>query len=230
MIADCLRIEIDAHVRRAMTQNPMYLAAAEGRLGADVVARYLVSIRHLVAQTTPTLLRAERAALRRNDVALAAHFAHKRREEAGHDLWAERDIEVLARELGERFYGQPAKAIEDLLRGCADDIEEDPRTYLAYILWTECFTVMAGAPFAKHVVERCRIPADAMTCLSRHALLDVEHAGEGMEVIDRLVTDPALLRPLRASMRRAMAHFDRFCEELLEPCVTSHAYDLRVAV
>ncbi|HTJ85223.1 MAG TPA: hypothetical protein VL400_26080 [Polyangiaceae bacterium] len=206
------------------------MAAASGRLGADVVARYLVSLRHLVGNTVPTLVHAERAAKAAGDVALASHFALKRREEAGHDRWADHDIEVLAKQLGERFIGGPARAIRDLLADNLDAIDAEPRTYLAYMLWAEYFTVLAGGPFAKYVVERCGIPSEAMTCLARHAELDADHATEGMDVIDRLVTDPGLLRPLRASMRRAMNHFDRFCDELLEPCVTSHVYDLRVAV
>lgn len=229
MIADALKLEIEAHVARTRAHNRLFRLAHEGRVTAEIMARYLSNIRYSISQTPPMLERAKRSALARGERSLAEHFAHKLGEETGHDRWAEQDIEVLASHRAVRFEGRPTQATLGLYDYLEPAVDRDPRVYLAYMLWAEYFTVLAGSEFVKAVVERCGIPPEAMTSVSHHVDLDREHTSEGLEAIDRLVEEPSMLAPMRDSMRRAMAFFDRFCDELLEPVWSVDGYEQRIA-
>lgn len=229
MIADALKFEIEAHVVRTRAHNRLFKMAHDGRATAEIMARYLSNVRYSISQTPPMLERAKRSALARGERALAEHFAHKLGEETGHDRWAEHDIEVLASHRAARFEGRPEQSILALYDYLEPAVDQDPRVYLAYMLWAEYFTVLAGSEFVTAVIERCEIPPEAITSVSHHVELDREHTSEGLEAIDRLVEDPAMLAPMRESMRRAMAFFDRFCDELLEPVWSRDGYEHRVA-
>ncbi len=229
MIAEALKLEVEAHVARTRADNRLFRMAQEGRVTAEILARYLSSVRYSISQTPPMLQRAKRSALAHGQRELAEHFAHKLGEEVGHDLWAERDIEVLASHRAARFEGRPEAAILALYDYLEPAVDREPLLYLGYMLWAEYFTVLAGSEFARAVVERCDLPADAISCVARHAELDREHTSEGLEAIDRLVEDPRMLAPMRASMRRAMAFFDQFCDELLQPAWSENGYEHRVA-
>ncbi len=215
MIADALRIEIEAHAHRVRTGNPLFLQAAAGSVSPEVVGCYLVSLRHLVGQTPTCLTRARDRAGAGGRHALAAHFERKRAEEAGHEIWADRDLGVVRRAFGIEPPEGPVPAILELCEDVCRAIDADPRLYLAYVFWAEYFVVLTGGAFVSHLVHRCGVPAGALTCLSKQVALDAAHAEAGPAVIDRLVAEPRTLEPMRRVVRTAAARFDDACVEIL---------------
>jgi hypothetical protein len=216
MIADALRIEIEAHARRARVGNPMLRLAAAGRVPAAAIERYLASLRYALAHTVPYLTRATERAMATGRPALAAWFSHKRQEEAGHDRWADDDLGVLRSTFVLDADEEPVPAMCELMQYLQRTIDEDCRLYLGYIVWAEYFTVLAGGEVVKHLVERNGVPPAALTCLARHVVLDEAHTDEGFETIDALLDDPAIIPELRRVVRHAMGLFDRACVEMVD--------------
>ena len=192
------------------------LRAASGELPAAAIERYLASLRHVVAHSPKGLRRAADLALLQGRDELATYLEHKCHEEAGHDVWATADLGVLRTAFSRQEQEGPAPAVVELTSFLDDTIERDPALYLAYTVWAEYFTVLAGADLLRYLVERCGVPPSALTCLSNHIELDQEHADEGLEMVDDLVDDPRKLAEMRAVLRRTIELFDRSCLEMLE--------------
>lgn len=217
MIADSLRLEVEAHARRVLASSELLRRASVGEVGVVIVGRYLASLRFLLEQTQAHLGRARDRARDLESVALARYFEQKLEEERGHDHWAAQDLRVLMD--GGRIGGAfaPVPAILELAHFIESTIDDDPRDYLAYVLWAEYFTVLVGGVFVNELVGRCGIDGNALTCLARHVELDADHADEGLDAIDRLIDDPARLRKMLAVVQLAGALFDRACDQMLEP-------------
>lgn len=216
MIGDALRVEIERYAARMPHHNPLYYRAADGTLRAEHLARYLKNVHGLVLHTPVHLERAEARAAALGDGALAAHFRHKRGEEAGHDAWAERDLDRVSQTIKARAPLALHPTMTALLRFLEDTIDGDPARYLAYILFSEYLIVLLGPAWLELLEARCGIPKSSMTVIGNHAELDREHVAEAFEVIDRLVGDPRKLGPMRAVLRESIARFDAFCRGVLE--------------
>lgn len=214
MIADALRMQIHEYAARMPRTNPLYFLAAEGVLAPAQVVRYLENVHYLIQHTPAHLARARDAARRASDPALARHFEHKLAEEHGHDAWSARDIERL-RELSR---GAAPSGVVPGMRAFVEHIEriieEDPRLYLAYILFAEYLIVLLGPAWLALLETRCGIPGSAMTVIGNHAELDRQHSEEAFEQIDELVSDPARLPRLREVLAATITLFDRFCVEV----------------
>jgi hypothetical protein len=214
MIAEALKPRSRPTSRARAPTIAFFPDGPGGPCHAEILARYLSSVRYSIRRLR-RCSSARSEAPRPRPARAAEHFAHKLGEEVGHDLWAERDIGARVAPRGASR--RPEAAILALYDYLEPAVDREPLLYLGYMLWAEYFTVLAGSEFARAVVERCDLPAEAISCVARHAELDREHTSEGLEAIDRLVEDPRMLAPMRASMRRAMAFFDQFCDELLQP-------------
>lgn len=219
MIAAALKRDIERYAAGMHRTNPLYVGAATGRLTPEVVAYYLSNVRHLVQHTPLHLERARRRAraLGRDD--LAAHFAEKLVEEHGHDRWADQDLALLRERFGGEAVGALAPALLTQLRWIEALIDRDPALYLAYILFAEYLIVLMGPTWLALIEERCGIPRRMFSVIGNHAELDAEHADEGLDAIDAMVTDPALMRPMRETTARAIALFERWSGE-----VVAHGY------
>ena len=216
MIADALRLEIEAHAERVRQRNPFLLKAAAGQVSPVEVERYLVTLHYMIARTHPNLVRARERAREAGLVALEGYYAEKLREETGHDRWAEHDLEVLRRSSGATGRCEPVPAAEELDAFLSATIDRDPVLYLAYVLWAEYFTVLAGGELAQHLVGACDIAPEALTCLVKHVELDKDHTEENLDVLDALVADPQMLDPLRQVLLESMGLFDRLCAQVVE--------------
>ncbi len=215
MIASALRYEIESHAARIRAANPLYRSAAAGQAPAAAVERYLASLRYLLAGSSPCLIRAAARARDLGQHHLAEHLRQKEIEERGHDTWAAEDLQVLRARFGTQSDDHPVPAMIELMRHIEEIIDRDPALYLAYILWAEYFTVLVGGELVENLVGRCGVPANAMTCVAKHVELDQDHAAEGVEVIDALIGNPRKLPELREVLWKAMALFDRACEEMM---------------
>lgn len=215
MIADALRCDVESYAARMPYDNPLYYRAERGELTPRHLARYLASVHYLVTHTPIHLLRARAEAKARGDVPLSEHFAHKLGEEVGHDVWAERDFERMRAASAHAATLEPCPAMRRMVDFIAQVIDDEPRYYLAYILFSEYLIVLLGPTWLHLLEERCGIARTSMTVVANHAELDREHTEESLDVIDELVSDPHDITPMRRVMQRSIECFDRFCVEVL---------------
>jgi len=215
MIGEALRAQVAAYAASVPANNPLFVKAEMGALNARHISRYLASVHFLVRHTPIHLDRARKRAAELGDAALDDHFAKKSVDEAGHDLWAARDLERIREQLS-AAEAQPdvARSMKDYVRHIEDVIDEDPVLYLAYILFAEYLVVIVGPSWLALLEERCGIPRTSMTVVGNHAELDREHVEEALEEIDDLVGDPRKLAPMRRVVTRTIALFDAFCAEV----------------
>jgi len=226
MIGEALRTEIEAYAARRR-DNPVFRAAEEGRLTRAMVARYVANVGYMVGITPANLRRAHERASAKGDEKLAAYFAQKLREETGHHVWAERDLESLSSTtLPVEQDRTVTAAIEELARYLEETIDRDPALYLPYIAFAEYITVILGPEWLALVEQRCGTPRSSMTVIDNHIELDREHAEEAFACIDDFVSDPKMLGPMREVLKCVVTYFDRFCAEIIS---TADAFDDRVA-
>ena len=215
MIGDALRVELERYAATLEQENPLYIAARRGTFTPEVAARYLVNVRHLVRHTSPHLKRARARALARRVPALADHFDHKLAEERGHDLWAEHDLQKLRARFGTPDDAGIVPTLTALLEFLERTIDRDPALYLAYVLFAEYVIAARGAEWLAVVQDVCGIPIGSMSVIAKHAELDREHTHEGFETIDALITEPAMLAPMRDVLLTSRDLFEGFCSEIV---------------
>jgi hypothetical protein len=219
MIGQALRIEIEAFTSHR-DDIPIFRAAARGEITLAMARSYVANMGYLVSFTPKFLKRARDRARVIGDAPLAEFFGNKIKEEAGHGVWAERDLEKLDVEQSKRDSGiidvpHLAQAVHELTEWTAKTIDEHPALYLSYIAFAEYMTVILGPSWLKLLEERCGIPRSSMTVIDNHVELDREHAEEAFALIDDFVTDPKMLGPMRATLARAMAHFNALGAEIV---------------
>jgi hypothetical protein len=214
MIADALRAEIDVYAQRARRQNPLFCMAEAGSLRVGSVKRYLANVHHLILHTPVYLVRARDAARARGDERLARHYHEKLGEEAGHDVWAERDLELLRARAPAAGGDEVVPATRELVAYLASVIDAAPALYLAYILFAEHLTVLMGSEWLGLLEQRCGVPRSAMSVIGNHAELDREHVEAALDSIDELVADPRKLAAMREVIHRSTTYFDQLCVEV----------------
>lgn len=215
-LSETLRTDIERFAIEMERDNALYLGAMEGRITPAIMARYLHNVRHLVANTPYFLERARDRANAAGNEDLAAFFTEKWAEEQGHDGWAHADLKRLERRFGEQCALEHVEpSLLALLRFLEEEIDRDPALYVAYILFAEYHVVLMGPKWIDALREHCDIPPNMITIIGNHAELDKEHTAEGFDAVDRLITDPAKLEPMRRSMRRCMDLFQQYCAEIV---------------
>lgn len=223
MIGAALRSEIDRYAVHMRRKNPLFTKAEAGVLTPHCIGRYLANVHYLVSHTTVFLTRARDRALDNGDSALAAHYAHKIVDEAGHDLWAKRDLQRVAAMTAQPVSPDVLQPIRDVLDYLFSVIERDPTLFLSYQLLGEYITVALGTTWLDLLEEHCGIPRTSMTIIGNHVALDQDHLEDLLEQIDDLVGDPKKLAPMREVLLTAIGHIERFCVEVTEEC--PHACD-----
>jgi hypothetical protein len=143
---------------------------------------------------------------------LADYFAQKSREESGHDRWADEDLAKLRRLFALGAAAEVPQAIQELVAFLTDLVNRDPRAYLGYVFFAEYFTVLLG-PIWIAALERCGVPAQAMSVVANHVELDVGHVESGSTEMD-ILTDEGCMPELRAVLSETMRLYDGFLEAL----------------
>jgi hypothetical protein len=215
MIADALRVAIEAYAARADNTNALLQYAARGRLTPAMLSKYLLHAQHFVAASPRLLARVRERALEVGNEALAEYFADKLGEEEGHDQWAAQDRRRLEDRFGAPAAADLSPAISAYLTFIEEIIERDPVLFLAYLLFAEYHIVLIGPKWLALVEERCNIPSSMLSIVGKHVELDKAHCVQGFDVVDRLVSDPALLGPMRAVVARSIDLFEGFCHEMV---------------
>jgi pyrroloquinoline quinone (PQQ) biosynthesis protein C len=213
MLADALRTEIERYAVRMRRSNPLFFKAEDGTLTAENIANYLVNVRYILTFSPIYLRRARDGARRLGDERLAMHYEHKFDEEVGHDVWAERDIASVSKQATAHLGCDPVPSAKALIGYLGGVIDEDPALYLAYILFVEYLTVLAGPDWLQLLEDRCGIPRSSMSVIANHAELDRDHVEEALDCIDELVGDPRKLARMREVLLESIVYFERFATE-----------------
>jgi hypothetical protein len=221
MIANALRLDIEKYAAKMPTSNPLFRKAEDGSFTSTSMVSYLANVRHLSCEAQLYLSQAGRLASERGDELLARHYAHKRHEELGHEVWADRDIARITAKSTAPVAHDVLPSIHGLIAFLGRVVDEDPSLYLAYTLFAEYLIVLLGTEWLLLLEERCGIPRSSMTIIGNHIELDREHVEEAFDEIDALVGDPSKLPRMREVLAETLAHFDRFCAE-----VTADSSDL----
>jgi hypothetical protein len=214
MIANALRLEIERYAARMPTSNPLFMKAEDGTFTPACMVNYLANVRHLSCEAQLYLSQAGQRASERGDEALAKHYAHKRHEELGHEVWADRDIARITAKASTPAPHGVLPSIQALIAFLGKVVDEDPSLYLSYTLFAEYLIVLLGTEWLMLLEERCGIPRSSMTIIGNHIELDREHVEEAFDEIDALVGDPRKLARMREVLEETLAHFDRFCAEV----------------
>lgn len=217
MIADALRLETE-RFDRSLDTHPLMQMTRSGRVGRPLIKDYLTNLRYMLVHG-PIHIRAaaERARVLGNE-SLCRHFEEKLPEEVGHHEWAERDISSVSVTDAADAEPQISAHIRDLVAFVSASIERDPALYLAYALFAEYFTVIAGPRWLDALEEKCNIPRSSMSAVANHVEADRHHVDKAMEEIDDLVGDPAKLGPMRDVVLTAARYLEAYYGELASSC------------
>jgi hypothetical protein len=215
MIAQSLKTDIEAYADRVLESNRLLQLARDGKVSSDMVTGYLFNIRYLIGHTVPCLELARDEAEARGWESLAGYYGRKLAEEHGHESWAENDFAAVRTTYPGPAPDGPSRAIAELVAYLRQAISADPRRYLAYVLFAEYFTVLAGPVWLRALEEKCGVPATMMTSVGHHIELDKAHVAAGLSDINSLVSDPEDFPRLSETLRRAIDYFERFCNEIV---------------
>lgn len=216
MLSKPLAKEVEAFARDMVERNALFARARAGRLKTPQVAAYLQNLKFSFRATMHVLELAAGQSQARGLSELAEYYRRKRMEEDGHDAWPEADLAALRDILNEAqgSHDAPLPAMARLIEDNKQAIRQDPRSYLAHILFAEYITVLVGPTWLELLENRCGISRLAMTAISNHVVLDQDHVQEGVRELDHFVADASALAPLRHTMRQSMEHFWSFCTQV----------------
>ena len=212
-IGDRLKQEIEQYARGSIRSTRLFLAAEQGELTSQHIARYVSGL-HLLVRGNMSLMRhAMAGATTAGNSPLAAHYRQKICEESGHERWAERDLERLPSQSTEYGSNIRETAIPRLIAYLHAAIDRDPCLLLSYMLLAEYLTVLVGGEWLDAVQKNCGVSRSRITILANHVELDRKHATEGARAIDRLTT----LRkrdPMLDVLRTCIGYYEAFWDEI----------------
>jgi hypothetical protein len=214
MISHVLKADIDRYADDLRRSSRLLSLAKAGALTPSMVGRYYAGISYLISHTSSMLGLSRELALEHGSQDLVAYFEQKLREEAGHEKWAESDLEKLDVMFGVSISRVPPEGAKALLRSIEAGIRAAPYLYLAYILFSEYLTITLGPEWVEALQGACGIPREAQTVNTHHIELDRRHVAEGLAELDALVIDPAQHEPLRKMLQDHMKHFSAFCDDV----------------
>jgi hypothetical protein len=214
MISAVLKADIDRYANDLRRSSRLLALAKAGTLTPAMVGRYYAGISYLISHTSRLLTLARELAIQDGARDLADYFERKLREEAGHEKWADADLEKLDAIFGVPIPRVPPDGAKALLQSVEAGIRTAPYLYLAYILLSESMTVNLGPEWVDALQAACGVPREAQTVNTHHIELDRRHVAEGLAEIDELVVAAALYEPLREMLKDNMRHFSVFCDDV----------------
>lgn len=194
-----------------MLNHPLAELARSGNLPSSAMAAYLESLRVLFGSAEHNLQTALERATQLRNPALAAYFERKLREEVGHDRWAADDLRQLPGVAKRQLSAVPsAVRLVELQRTL---ISEHPLCYVAYILWTEYFSVLVGDSWLD-ALETSGYARSQVSAIAKHIEADREHSAAVLREIDVLWQGDPPLDSMLSAVERACRVFESFCCEV----------------
>jgi hypothetical protein len=156
---------------------------------AALYAEYLCTMHCIVRSSVPLMQTAISRSLELEDdpvaVGIAAYLSDHVGEEAGHDEWILQDLEAMGRDREEPLRRIPPPSVASVVGSQYYWIRHHhPVALMGHI------AVMEGYPpsvtLAEELQERTGYGPDAFRSLARHAMLDIHHRDEFLDMLDQL--------------------------------------------
>lgn len=213
MTTQQLKQSIERFHQHIKNSSPLFLNAKNGTLTDRHIAEYLKNILYLIRHTPIHLSLAKKRSSELSLFQLEQFFNQKLKEEHDHDRWAEQDLI--------QFLGSKEIILEDLsftikalISMIEETIQKDPRQYLAYVFFSEYFTVLGGDEWMEDLEKQCKIHRSSMTVIGNHVDLDKAHVQEDILQINSLVEETGSFEKLSHSLQNFMNLFESFCVEM----------------
>ncbi len=184
MFKDQITQKIESDSDRIASECAFLRKAKQGTLTQEEIDLYLYNLAYAFGHTPTHLRLAIQTAEARGEKDLKAFLDEKIREETGHDGWAKNDLKSRGARL-ETLTVTPAT--QEGMKRIGQLASQEPNLYLAYIVFTEYFTVLKGPEFLQHLKKHLGIPETQMTAIAYHAVLDQKHVADDLEYIPRFV-------------------------------------------
>ena len=197
-------------------KNPFFEVARTIQIPPSSLKRYLAGLEMLFKASYKNLSLAAETAAKNGDEELARFFRAKRDEELGHDQWARDDLRSTSTKEGPQgpaIAPESAQFICDFGSYLAD---LDPFYYLGYVSFSEYMTTYLGPRFLD-CTSRLGLEPKRISALSNHVVLDVGHAEENFELIEKRFQDPAVRDRFDSVVRQSSILLSAFFEECAHP-------------
>lgn len=174
--------------RAALHSIPLVTAALAGQVERRHYLSFLTRAYHHVKHTVP-LLMACGARLPDQQEWLRSAVAHYIEEELGHHDWILNDIDAAGGDAAAIRASQP-DFDTDLMVGYAYDtvMRRNPIGFFGMVYVLEGTSVSLASNAATVLQAALDLPPSALTYLSSHGALDVEHIGDFEHLVNRLET------------------------------------------
>jgi len=208
-LAERLQHAIERYTDALVERTPIADIVRRGALTPRAMALYLESLRYLFANSERNLRVAAERCESLGRAELAAYLRRKATEENGHDRWAIADLARLPASATEGV--QPTPAVVALVELQKALIFDEPLCFVAYLQWTEYFSVYVGDRWLD-ALAMGGYPRAQVTAIHNHLDTDREHAERGFSEIDALARD----FPHQERMFEAIDQAGRVFERLLD--------------
>lgn len=174
--------------RELMDEHPFFQRIKNENLPKKTLGIYFYNVKELVTETVPNLKRAvEVSKNQKLGEELTSTLEKKILEEDGHEQWAQDDLNRLQLSKEEIKEMKLTKTMSHFLPYIIDVAKTDPLSYFIYAYYIEELMVVAGPHVLSAMMKSSGVGEDYFTIISTHIEFDQDHAGEGAEVLDRLL-------------------------------------------
>lgn len=210
-LAEELKQTIEEWSDGLIARSPITDVLRRGALTPRAMALYLESLRYLFECSERNLRIAAQRCADLGKGELAAYLSRKASEENGHDRWAIADLNKLPPTATDGI--RPTPAVVALVQLQDEFIVAEPLYFVAYLQWTEYFSVYVGDlwldALAMSGYERSQVSA-----IHNHLETDREHAAAGFREIDALARDFPHPEGLIDAVEKSGRVFEALLEEI----------------
>lgn len=185
-LAEELKQTIEQWSDGLVARSPIADILRRGALTPRAMALYLESLRYLFEHSERNLRLAAERCEELGRPELAAYLRRKASEEDGHDRWAIADLAKLPPSATADI--RPTPAVLALVELQSKFILSEPLLFVAYLQWTEYFSVYVGDLWLD-ALAMSGYERNQVTAIHNHLETDREHAAAGFREIDALARD-----------------------------------------
>lgn len=203
--------------RNAMLSAPIFEACRRGQVDLNTYTAFLVQAYHHVKHTVP-LLMACGARLPEKYEWLRQDIGEYIEEEKGHHEWILNDLNKCGFDAGQARHnvgeGAVGLPIEMMVAYLYHQIDrKNPMAFFGMVWVLEGTSVSVGGDMAKLVRHLLGLPDAAMSYLTSHSTLDVEHIGFFESLMNK-ITDPADQKAIVDGANRVFALYGQMLRDL----------------
>ncbi len=204
--------EMSTYCQDLLDTVPIFQGAKEGLITQKELGWYLFNLKFLLSNTDDCIRKAMFRSQELGLKDLAAFYLEKLDEEEGHEEWAKDDLR--SNEINCDQFSEPSPHLIESMAFLRKSIQENPASYLGYVLLTEFVTVFVGSVWLKNLEKFCGIKNSSMSSVANHVELDKHHVMDDFAIIDKTCIEQKNEKAIQAVVHGAMRFFERFVREI----------------